>query len=218
MSIKTLKFAALAVFVVAVFFLARFSGLSEYMDQEKIRLWIEHYGALGPLLYILLYSIAPVFMFPGLPLTVAGGILFGPVRGSIYVAVGATIGATLAFLVARYMGRGWVEGFIKGGRLEELDREVEKKGWKIVAFTRLIPVFPYNFLNYAFGLTGIKLLHYVLSTFIFMLPGVVAFVVFSSSILDAFRGKVSRGFIIGVILVVIVSLIPLLYKKLLKRC
>lgn len=218
MSIKALKFAALAVFVVAVFFLARFSGLSEYMDQEKIRLWIEHYGALGPLLYILLYSIAPVFMFPGLPLTVAGGILFGPVRGSIYVAVGATIGATLAFLAARYMGRGWVEGFIKGGRLEELDREVEKKGWKIVAFTRLIPVFPYNFLNYAFGLTGIKLLHYVLSTFIFMLPGVVAFVVFSSSILDAFRGKVSRGFIIGVILVVIVSLIPLLYKKLLKRC
>lgn len=216
MSSKAMKFAAFAVFIVAAFFLARFSGLSELLDQEKLRLWIERYGALGPLVYILLYSIAPVFMLPGLPLTVAGGILFGPVRGSIYVAVGATIGATLAFIVARHMGRGWVEGFIKGGRLEELDREVEKKGWKIVAFTRLIPVFPYNFLNYAFGLTRISLLHYVLSTFIFMLPGVVAYVVFSSSILDAFRGRVSRGFVIGVILVVMVSLIPLIYKKILK--
>ncbi len=216
MDIKTLKFAALIACMAAAFFLTRLEGFSDYLDQEKIRLWIEHYGTLGPLIYILLYSVAPVFMLPGLPLTVVGGILFGPVRGVIYVAVGATIGATLAFLAARYMGRGWIEGFIKGGRLEELDREVEKKGWKIVAFTRLIPVFPYNFLNYAFGLTRIKLVHYIISTFFFMLPGIAAYVVFSSSILEAFKGRVSTGFIIGVILVAIVSLMPFIYKKILK--
>ncbi len=82
-----------------------------------------------------------------------------------------------------------------------------------MAFARLIPIFPYNFLNYAFGLTGVKFSHYVIATFIFMIPGAVAYVVFSSSILDVFKGRVSKEFLIGVILLIIVSIIPLLYKK-----
>jgi uncharacterized membrane protein YdjX (TVP38/TMEM64 family) len=114
------------------------------------------------------------------------------------------------------MGRSWVEGALKGvrgGRLVEIDEEVKKKGWKIVAFTRLIPLFPYNFLNYAFGLTNIKFSHYVLATFVFMFPGIIAYVVFSSSILDLFKGRISKGFVIGLVLIAIVSIIPVLYKR-----
>jgi len=152
-------------------------------------------------------------MIPGLPLTVIGGILFGPLWGVVYVAIGSTIGASAAFLAARYMGRSWVEGFLKkGGRLEEIDAEVRKKGWKIVAFTRLVPLFPYNFLNYAFGLTRIKFSHYAAATFIFMLPGIVAYVVFSSSIPGLLRGRMTKEFIIGIFLVLLVSLIPLIRK------
>lgn len=178
-----------------------------------MRLWIDSFGIGGPLVYIAIYSLTPSLMLPAIPITVIGGVLFGPIHGTVYVIIGATIGASIAFLVARYMGREWVEGFIKEGRLKELDEKVEKQGWKIVAFTRLIPLFPFNFLNYAFGLTKIRFSHYVIASFIFMLPGAIAFVVFSSSILDILKGRGSKEFVIGLILVLIVSIIPLVYKK-----
>ena len=213
MNRKTLKFAALIVFIISAFSLARWYGLAEYLDQDRLRLWIDGFGVWGPFVYMLIYAIAPSFMMPGLPLTVIGGILFGPIWGTIYVLIGATIGASFAFLIARYMGRDWVEGFVKGGKLKDLDEKVKTQGWKIVAFTRLIPLFPFNFLNYAFGLTKVRFSHYVIATFIFMAPGAAAYVIFSSSILDIFKGRVSKEFIIGVVLVISVSLLPILYKK-----
>ena len=213
MNRKNLKFIFLIAFIISAFFLARWYGLSDYLDQDKMRSWIDGFGLWGPLVYMLIYAIAPSFMMPGLPLTVIGGILFGPLWGTIYVLIGATIGASIAFLIARYMGRAWVEGFVRGGRLKELDEKVQKQGWKIGAFTRLIPVFPYNFLNYAFGLTKVRFSHYLIATFIFMAPGAAAYVIFSSSILDIFKGRISKEFIIGVVLVISVSLLPILYKK-----
>ncbi len=208
-----IKFIILLAFLAAALISIRLLGLGEYIEQERLRHWIDGFGVWGPLVYILIYAVAASLMVPGLPVTVAGGILFGPVRGSIYVLIGATIGASLAFFIARRMGREWVESALKGGRLGELDEKVREQGWKIVAITRLIPLFPYNFLNYAYGLTSIRFSQYLLATFVFMIPGVVAYVVFSSSILDLFKGRASKEFIIGVILVIIVSLLPLVYKR-----
>ncbi len=213
MNKKTLKFIILIAFVLGAFLAVRYLGLGQYLDQETMRSWIEGFGVWGPVVYMLIYAIAPSLMLPGLPITVVGGVLFGPFWGVVYVAIGATTGATLAFLIARKMGREWVESLIKGGRMREIDDAVEKKGWKIVAFTRLIPLFPFNFLNYAFGLTRIGVLPYFLATLVFMLPGITAYVVFSSSILDVFHGRVSPAFIAGVVLVLLVSLIPFIYKR-----
>jgi uncharacterized membrane protein YdjX (TVP38/TMEM64 family) len=215
MNRNALKFIALIVFIVSAFLLARRYGF--HLAPERLRAWINGFGAWGPAVYMLIYAVAPSLMVPALPLTIAGGILFGPVWGSVYVVIGATIGASIAFLFARFMGRSWVEGFIGGGRLRELDERVRKEGWKIVAVTRLIPLFPFIFLNYAFGLTDIRFSHYVLATFLFMIPGAVAYVVFSSSLIDVFRGRVSPGLIIGIVLVIIVSLLPVVYKKYGKR-
>ena len=119
----------------------------------------------------------------------------------------------LAFLVARYVARDWVERKLRGPRWRRLDRGVEEHGWKVVAFTRLIPLFPFNLLNYAFGLTRIKFLHYAAATFIFMLPACIAFIVFAASLLDALRGRISISFIAGLGMVIMVSLIPLLYRR-----
>jgi uncharacterized membrane protein YdjX (TVP38/TMEM64 family) len=208
-----MKFLALLIVLGAAAIAIKGYGLGEYMDAERLRGVIAGVGPWGPIVYILIYSVAPAFLLPGLPITVIGGVLFGPLWGSVYVLVGATIGATVAFIVARRMGRAWVEGLIRNERLKGLDDQVRRQGWKIVAFTRLIPLFPYNLLNYAFGLTGIRLSHYVMATFIFMIPGVVAYVVFSSSILDLARGKVSVEFLIGGLFVALVSLIPMLYRR-----
>jgi len=207
-----IKFFLLIAFIIAAIVSIKLSGLDQYLDQERLRAWIEGYGAWGPVAYIIFYSIAPSLMLPGVPITVVGGVLFGPIGGTIYTSIGATIGASIAFLVARYMGRGWVEAMLKG-RWRELDAEVERQGWKVVAFTRLIPLFPFNMLNYAFGLTRIRFSHYFLASFIFMLPGVVAYVVFSSSLLGLLKGNVSKEFVIGLILVAVISAIPVIYKR-----
>lgn len=207
------KGGILVVFLVTATMLLKYTDIARYLDPEGLKAWISGLGPWGPIAYILIYSIVPALLFPGTPLTIAGGILFGPVAGSIYTAIGATIGASVAFLISRYMARELVVKLLKDRRLNTLDKEVEKQGWKIVAFTRLIPLFPFNLLNYAFGLTNIRFSHYVIATFIFMLPAIIAFVVFSSSLLDLLRGKISTEFLIGLILVIIVSAIPIIYKK-----
>jgi len=90
---------------------------------------------------------------------------------------------------------------------------VERHGWKAVAFTRLIPLFPFNLLNYAFGLTKVKFSHYAISSFICMLPACIAYIVFSSSLLEVLQGNLTPEFFVGVLLIAGVSSIPLLSKQ-----
>jgi len=207
---KPLIFLALLVAAVAG---VHMSGAAQYLQQEKLRELIAGYGALAPAIYILIYALAPVLLLPGLPITIAGGIMFGPFWGVVYTITGATIGASLAFLVARYVARDWVAARLTGPRWEKLDSEVARHGWKVVAFTRLIPAFPFNLLNYAFGLTKIPFAHYVVVSFVCMLPACIAFIVFSSSLLGLIRGNVSSTALLGIALIVLVSLIPVTYKR-----
>jgi len=208
-----LKRMAVILLLVGAIIGVRAMGLEQYLDQEKLRQLIQGYGALGPLVFMALYAITPCLFLPGLPFTIAAGILFGPVWGVVYAICGATLGATLAFLLGRYAGRDWIKQKLRGPRWKQLDQEVEKHGWKVVAFTRLIPLFPYNLLNFAFGLTGIRLLHYIVASFIFMLPACIAYILLSSSLLDALKGNISPAFLAGLGAVIAVSLIPLFYNR-----
>jgi len=207
---KPLVFLALLVAAVAGVHL---SGAARYLQQDRLRELIASYGALAPAIYILIYSLAPVLLLPGLPITIVGGILFGPFWGVVYTITGATIGASLAFLVARYVARDWVAARLTGPKWEKLDGEVARHGWKVVAFTRLIPAFPFNLLNYALGLTKIPFAHYVAATFVCMLPACIAFIVFSSSLLGLIQGNVSPTALLGIALIVLVSLIPVIYRR-----
>lgn len=195
----------------------RYFQLDQYLEKERLRQIVAGYGTLGPVIYMLIWVAAPPLFLPGLPIGLAGGILFGPFWGVIYTIFGATIGATLAFLVARYLARDWVKAKLTGTKLVTLDEKVGQHGWKIVALTRLVPLFPYNLLNYAFGLTRISLKAYMASTFIFMLPMTIAIIYFSANLLDLLRGKITWGVVVGIILVALVGLIPVFYKKLWAR-
>ncbi|MDD2539777.1 MAG: VTT domain-containing protein [Desulfuromonadaceae bacterium] len=189
------------------------SGATHYLQQEKLQALISSYGVLAPAMYILIYALAPVLFLPGLPITIVGGIVFGPVWGVAYTITGATIGASLAFLTARYVARDWVSSKLSGPKWEKLDSEVAQHGWKVVAFTRLIPVFPFNLLNYAFGLTKVSFIQYAVTSFVCMLPACIAFIVFSSSLLGLIKGKVSPTAMLGIGMIVVVSLIPAIYRK-----
>jgi uncharacterized membrane protein YdjX (TVP38/TMEM64 family)/Fe-S oxidoreductase len=200
-------------FIIAAIFAIRITGAARYLEQDTLRGLIQGYGTLAPLIYMIVYTVAPSLFLPGLPITIVGGILFGPFWGVAYTITSATLGACVAFLISRYVARDWIAGKLKSPRWQRLDQGVEKHGWKIVAFTRLIPLFPFNLLNYAFGLTNIHFLHYAIATFVCMLPACIAFIVFSSSLLDVLKGKISPEFLIGLVLIIAVSLIPFIYNR-----
>ena len=143
-------------------------------DAAALSAWVESAGAAAPLLFVLVYAAGTVLFLPGSVLTLAGGALFGPVAGTFYNLTGATLGATLAFLAARYLASEWVQRKA-GGRSRQLIDGVEREGWRFVAFVRLVPLFPFNLLNYALGLTRIPLWHYVVTSYVCMLPGAIAY-------------------------------------------
>ncbi len=144
------------------------------LDVAALQSWVAGAGWAGPILFIALYAAATPLFLPGSVLTLAGGALFGPLWGTLWNLTGATLGASLSFLAARYLAGGWVEQRI-GGRMKRLKEGVEGEGWRFVAFVRLVPLFPFNLLNYALGLTRIPFLPYLVATWLFMLPGAVAY-------------------------------------------
>jgi uncharacterized membrane protein YdjX (TVP38/TMEM64 family) len=150
---------------------------------------ISTFGPAAPIAFVAIYVVACVLFVPGSILTIGAGVLFGVVRGSIYVSIGATGGATAAFVLGRYLMRDWVAHRIaRNARFRAIDDAVGREGWKIVALTRLSPVFPFNLLNYAFGLTNVRLLDYVAASWAGMIPGTVLYVYIGS-----LSGEVARA-------------------------
>ena len=193
---------------------ARAFGFTAYLRFENLsRLTetIEGYGVLGPVIYIAAYVLGVVFFVPGLPMTLLGGLAFGPVRGAAYVWIAATIGAALAFLVARYGLRGLVEGWVaRNARLTRMDEAVAHDGWRIVMITRLVPLFPFNLQNYAYGVTRIGFWAYLTTSAVCMIPATVAYT-FAGGALSRGGGDLRRtvGYLaVAGVLIVLVSLIP----------
>lgn len=145
-------------------------------------------GAWGAILFIAIYILACVLFLPGSVLTLGAGVLFGLFAGSFIVSIASTLGATAAFLVGRYMARDWVAKKLENHpRFKSIDDAVATEGWKIVGLTRLSPVFPFNLLNYAYGLTKVSLGDYFFASWIGMLPGTVMYVYIGSLIGDLAR-------------------------------
>lgn len=188
---KRFKLAFLTLFVasLAIVFAATPAWAQEsanttgFNPQEWLRnalQWIDSLGSVGAVAFILLYIIATVAFLPGSILTLGAGIVFGVVLGSFYVFIGATIGATAAFLVGRYFARGWVAKKIEGNKkFRAIDEAVGRAGLKIVLLTRLSPIFPFNLLNYAYGITGVSLKDYVIGS-VGMIPGTIMYVYIGS--------------------------------------
>jgi uncharacterized membrane protein YdjX (TVP38/TMEM64 family) len=156
----------------ALFFLGRHLGayLPTFAD------WVAEQGAWGPVAFILGYAIATVALVPGSVLTLAAGAVFGLVRGTVFVFLGASLGACLAFLISRYVARAAVERRLAGNpRFANLDRAVGSDGRRITFLLRLSPVFPFSLLNYGLGLTRVRLVDYLLACF-GMLPGTLLYV------------------------------------------
>ena len=138
--------------------------------------WLDGLGAWAPVAFIAGYTVATVALVPGVLLTLAAGAIFGLLWGTVYTFAGATLGATSAFLVGRYLARSAVEKRLQGdSRFEAIDAAIGKQGLKIVLLLRLSPVIPFNVLNYALGLSRVRLLDYVIAS-VGMIPGTLLYV------------------------------------------
>ncbi len=204
---QTLKFIGLLTLIIASLIAFQMADLGRYIKPQAIRSTIQSVGPLGPLLYLLIYSIAPVFFFPGWVLSVAGGLAFGPLWGTLLTLVGATIGATLAFFVARYLGRDTVARILKG-KIKTLDDQAAVHGFKVIFFLRLIPLVPFNVLDYIAGFSKISARDYVLGTFLGTIPGTFVYVYLGHSLTDIY----SWQFVLAIGLLILLALIPMLYK------
>jgi uncharacterized membrane protein YdjX (TVP38/TMEM64 family) len=175
------KLAAYALLGLAALVLLFLGGRQAGRWIPQFAAWVEGLGVWGPVAFILGYALATVAFVPGSLLTLAAGAIFGLARGTLYTLAGATFGACGAFLVARYLARGAIERKIAGNaRFAAIDRAVGKEGLKIVALLRLSPVFPFNLLNYALGLTRVRFLHYLLASAA-MLPGTLLYVYYGKA-------------------------------------
>jgi uncharacterized membrane protein YdjX (TVP38/TMEM64 family) len=207
-SLSVLKLAILVLLVAIGIGIFQFTDLDQYLKPETLRAYIQSYGTVAPVVYVLLYCIGPVLFVPGAVLSLAGGLAFGALWGTVLTVIGATIGATLAFFVARTLGRDFVGRLLKG-RLKLLDESAGRHGFTLILFLRLVPLVPFNALDYAAGLSKISARDYVLGTLIGIIPGTFAYVYLGSSLVNIY----SWQFLSAILLLALMSIIPILYKK-----
>ena len=168
---SALKLAAVVGGIIAAVLLGRTIG--GYVP--RFAEWVASLGPWGPIAFVTGYIIACVAFIPGLVLTLAAGAIFGWV-GVAYVFVGAVLGATAAFLIARYVARSAIERKLaRYPRFAAIDRAIAREGRKIVTLLRLSPAFPFNLLNYALGLTQVRLSDYLVAM-VGIVPGTLLYV------------------------------------------
>jgi uncharacterized membrane protein YdjX (TVP38/TMEM64 family) len=190
---------ALLVVVIAILVLSYVFGIGEKL--AALRGWIEALGALGPVVFILIYAAAVVAALPGSAITIIAGAIFGSVLGVIIVSIASTVGAALAFLVGRYFARDAIAKWLsKRERFKKLDDLTEKHGAIIVALVRIVPLFPFNIVNYGFGLTKVRFWTYIFWSWVCMLPGTVLYVVGTDAISQAIIQKRVPWPLIGVLI------------------
>jgi uncharacterized membrane protein YdjX (TVP38/TMEM64 family) len=224
-----LKLGILLLVVAGGFIALRYTPLSAYVEPNRLKAFFDSIAQTwwAPLLYVAVYAGGTPLGMPGSVLTILGGLTFGTVYGSLYVLVGANIGANLAFGLARSLGRDAVARFVKGP-VDAIDRQLRDQGFLRILQLRLIPVVPFNLLNFVSGLSGIRHTHYMFGTLIGMIPGIFVYVYSASALAQLYfagagvqdeaaraaaRATALTSFGLAVALLVLVSSIPYLYRR-----
>lgn len=192
--------------------------LRDQMDPAWITAGIDGLGVWTPVLFIAAFTISAVFFFPSPLFALAGGVLFGPVWGTVINLAGSAGGAALAFVIARYFAADWVSRRTEGV-LYRVIQGVEEEGWRAVALMRLAPFLPYNLVNYAFGLTRISLRVYLAATIICKTPGMLAYAWMGHAGEAALNGDHAaiQYVLLGLGVLAVVAFLPHLIQRIRKK-
>lgn len=215
---KITKFTLLVTLVVAAGFIVRYTPLSQYFTKEQIVTFLESLRGQwwGPLVFVLIYAVGCVVALPGSILTLAGGAVFGVAWGTVYNVIASNLGATLAFLMARFLGRDFMKGLVKGGKMAQLDEQIGRSGFKTIFRLRLIPLVPFNGLNFGAGLSAVRYPDYALASFLGMLPATFIYTYFADALLEGVKEASRAAFLnltLAGALLIFISFLPSIYKK-----
>lgn len=212
---KLFKFVLLFILVLILILSVRESSLTEYLSLSEAQAKISEFGIWAPIVFIFIFILATVSFLPVVPLDFVAGALFGTFWGVFYVVIGATIGAVIAFWITRTLGKSFIqkqlaERFVK---LDKYDKKIAEHGLGVMFFLRLVPLFPFNGLNFAMGLTKIKFRDFFIATLFGIIPGAFAYVYFGDSL-----ARVDLINIIGAVsLLILLALIYPVYNKFIKK-
>ena len=198
--------------VAAIIIAIYFYRTNPYIIKNLIA-YIQESGSIGIFIYICLHILAPVFFLPALPLTMSAGLLFGAFWGTVYASIGLTLGAAASFLVSRYLFADYFKKKIHNKTINKINQKIAVNGWQAVIVTRVLLLMPSIILNYTFGITDIRFLHYLLSTLVSMIIISLTFTMFSSGLSDLVDGRISFQLIAGIAILVIFNLFVKFYKQ-----
>lgn len=216
MNKKSLKIIAIVLIaLITIFALIKTGTLEKLTNIAELQLWFEELGIMGYCMYILLYIAVAVFMLPASVLTIAGGIVFGSVQGGILALFGSTIGASVAFIIAKYLARDIiVEKMGDNPLFKKIEDGVKRDGSSFLILTRLVPIFPYNVQNYAYGLTSMKISTFTIVSLITMTPGAFIYAFMAGEIAtNGVSTKLLIQFTVAGTILFLVSLIPKIIAK-----
>jgi len=191
----------------------RMSGMLEQFDIQALSDWVRDQGLTGMLLYVLAYTIRPLVFFPASLLTIFGGYTYGPWLGTLLDVIGAGTGGLLSFWIARLLGRRGVEKLIGKGKLNVLDERIATNGFLVVLVVRLIPLFPFDAISYASGLSKIRFKQFAIANYIGIIPGAFVYNNIGSSLRDPF----SWQFFVAIGLYVLFFAVGLVAQRILKN-
>jgi len=191
----------------------RMSGMLEQFDIQALSDWVRNPGLTGMLTYVLAYTVRPLVFFPASLLTVFGGYTYGPWLGTLLDVIGAGTGGLLSFWIARLLGRRGVEKLIGKGKLNVLDERIATNGFLVVLIVRLIPLFPFDAISYASGLSKIRFKQFAIANYIGIIPGAFVYNNIGSSLRDPF----SWQFFLAIGLYVLFFAVGLVAQQILKN-
>ena len=174
---------ACLIFALLIYAIHAFGLFELLTDLPHLLTLIRQSGLFGYSLYILLFIIATLFLLPGSILVIAGGIVFGPLLGTLLSLIAATLASSCSFLLARWLGRDLLLKYVGHSHtFQAIEKGIARNGIDFLILTRLIPLFPYNIQNYAYGLTTITFWPYTLISALTTLPGIVIYTVMASDL------------------------------------
>lgn len=177
-------------------------------DATSIKSYINSFGILSPVIYIIMFTLVPLTLFPDSILAVAGGMAFGVFYGTLYTIIGAVCGAALSFYIARFLGRAVVDKLVHG-KGKWFEDGVEKRGFLIIFMLRLIPLVPFDIISYGAGLSKIKFKDFMPATILGIIPGVLVFTNLGDKSLEV----TSPQFILAVGLLILLFIMSYILKK-----
>ncbi len=195
---KIIKFILLVLLGVLTGYLAFRKGFR--LTPENFKAFIVALGAAGPVLYIAIFVVRPLFLIPSIALFIAGGLAFGPILGPLYASIGAGMGGTVGFWIARKMGHDYVKSKLKFGK-ESL--ETTRFHFSVIFLLSLIPVMPVTVINYGAGLSSIPFNRYLLAHVLGITPRAFAYGFFGSTLLEIGSPRFSAALIVLVLMTLV---------------